>query len=594
MDVKKRAKKYKRQILKYYDEVKVKMDLDFVRAIGNLFIFRIVFVPGTTEDKIRHFLEAVQQTLDLELCQLHLEGKRPFLVVSECNTFDNRLLGILTSPSYAEHIKDMQIPYPIGFNVLRKPIIVDLTTYYNWLLGGAGGSGKTTNMQGLAACILWSCSPEQVNLIIIDEPVNFNQFTDLPHLSCPVIHDIDAGYKAVMNIYKEMKRRQKLKEDNPEEFKLQPVIVCFIDECVSFVVGAGRQKSLTLADIISLLLRMGRHAGIYLVLATQNPAIEEMKCDLRPITSRISFTCAKPIDSVTILGEGGAEKLSGNGEMYFKSQHSELMYLKGALVTPDEIDAVCNHVRAKYEEAEWNDQYKFTIDAASLQPDEEGTNYVPGINSMTATLDNDDKIFAKIIMWALGRETVSGNAIHQAFKAFSIGQRKAGELLERLHKFGIVDEAQVIRGSRKVLPTTFESLRVETVSFLNRYGYTNEDICNALSDTSNQSEVVDDGEQDIQDDTKTDCHHHMSAIAASVKQVSVIIDTTAGIITQTNQLALDVSAGAVNTGECSKDVVVAAGEIGTLVAKSADEIKKAESVLQNLIEKTEYALKMCD
>ena len=466
MNIKKQAKKYKRKILNYYAEVNLPLELDFVRAIGDLFIFCIEFVPGTTEDKIRKYLNDVQQTVELQLFQLYREGKNLFIIASESNTFDNRLLGILLSPSYSEYTKNMAIPYSIGFDAMRRPVIIDLVTYCNWLLGGAGFSGKTTNMQSLVVSILWSCSPEQANLIIIDEPVNFIQFTELPHLSCPVIHNVDVGYESIMSLHTEMKRRQKLKEDNPDVFKLQPIIVCFIDECVSFVVGVGKKKSQNLAAVISLILRLGRHTKIYLVLATQNPALDEMKCDLSPITSRIAFTCAKPKDSVTILGEGGAEKLSGNGDMYFKSQkHSGLQYMKGADIRPNEVEKVCNHIRAKYETASWDNRYKFNINVASLKMSEEDTIYAPIINSVATALDNNDKIFAKIIMWTLNQKTVSGNAIHQAFKNFGIGQRKASEFLERLYKFGIVDEARV-KNPRSVIPTTFESLHVETVKFL--------------------------------------------------------------------------------------------------------------------------------
>lgn len=474
MNINKQAKKYKRKILEYYAGVNLKMKLDFVRATDDLFIFQIEFVPGTTESKIRQYLGDVKQTLKLQLFQLYRESRELFFVASEHNTFDNRLLGILTSPSYTEHIKDMKIPYPIGFNTIRRPVIVDLVLYLSWLLGGAGFAGKTTGLQCLLTSIIWGCSPEHVNFIIIDEPGNFTQFAELPHISCPVIHNADAGYKAIMNVYTEMKHRQKLKIESPEEYNRKPILVCFIDECVSFVTGVGKQNTQTLADIISSLLRMGRHAKIFLVLATQNSTISEMKCDLNPLTSRIAFTCSSPIHSVTILGEAGADKLSGNGELYFKSQkHAGLMYIKGAFIAPDEIEKVCSHVRVKYEETEWDDSYKFTIDPASLQPDEEDTGDVIIPNSVTTTQqDVDDKLFAKIIVWSLERETVSANAIDQVFKT---GARKAGRLIEKLYKLGVAGDANVKLG-RKVLPVCIEDLSEEVINFLNRHDYTPEDI----------------------------------------------------------------------------------------------------------------------
>ena len=474
MNVKKQAKRYMRQILEYYAAVKLPLELDFAGMVGDLFIFQIDSEPGATEDKIRNYLEDVQQKLYFDLFQLHREGRELFFAVSEDNNFDNRVLGILTSPSYAEYVKEMKVPYPIGFNVMRRPVIVDLALYNNWLLGGAGFSGKTTGMQSWIVSVLWSRSPEHVNILIIDEPANMAQFSMLPHLSCPVIHNTDAGYKAIMKVYVEMKRRQKLRVENPAELKRLPILICFIDECVSFVVGVGKQKSRGLADFISLLLRLGRHVGIYLVLATQNSSLDEMKCDLNPVTSRIAFTCGKPTHSVTILGEGGAEKLSGKGELYFKSQnHSGLMYIKGANITSDEIEAVCNHIRTKYEDTEWDDRYKFTIDAASLQPDEEGIGDFTNIHSAAMMQKIDDKRFADIIMWSLEHETVSANAIKNAFASDKIGERKAKNFLEKLHSVGIVGEAKEKLG-RKVLISCVEDLPDHVRCFLQRHNYRSE------------------------------------------------------------------------------------------------------------------------
>jgi S-DNA-T family DNA segregation ATPase FtsK/SpoIIIE len=474
MDVKQTAKIYKRKIREYYAAVSpaVPMKLSFVRAVGDLFVFLIKFVPGTTESKLRKNLGDIQQTLGLRLFQLHREDMDFFFVVSKHNTFDNRLLGILTSPSYPEHIKDMAIPYPIGFDVMRKPIIADLVLYFSWLLGGASGSGKTTGIRSLVASILWSCSPKNVNLIIIDPAANLTQFGEFPHLSCPVIYDPKAGRKAISHLCTEMNRRLILKGENPDEFNLLPMVVCVIDECVSFVSGIGnKQASQSLAGIISNILRMGRHARIFLVLATQNPSLDEMKCDLSPITSRISYKVGKSQGSVTILGEGGAKALLGQGEMYFISQHhSGLMYLKGAYITEEEIETVCCHVRKKYEETELDDRYTFTIDAADLQPSDDDD--MRGDSFAIAEQDDEDKLFAEIIMWTLRRETVSGNLIG---KTFEVGARKASKLLDRLHKSGLAGDANVKCG-RKVLPVCIEDLTKETISLLNRHGYKADDI----------------------------------------------------------------------------------------------------------------------
>ena len=246
-----------------------------------------------------------------------------------------------------------------------------------------------------------------------------------------------------------------MKSNDIDAFNRQPHLIYVIDEFASFVSGIGDKSMAELLPYyLSQLLRRGRHAKIHLVMAAQDPVMKHMKCDIGNATARLAFTCAKPHYSVTILGEGGAEKLSGNGEMYFKSpKHTGLQYIKGAFISPGEINTVCDHIRAKYNEVKWDDSYKFNVDVSLFQ---ETTDIIDEpLASVAATMQNtDDKFLAEILMWTLGRETVSANAIHQAFKC---GQRKAGRFIERLQRLGVVDEAKE-KNPRNVLPATFECL----------------------------------------------------------------------------------------------------------------------------------------
>lgn len=505
MIVKKQAKKYKRQILEYYDAVPAKIELDFYRVVDDLFIFQIDPMPGTTEDKIRKYLRELKRTLGLQLFQLHSdESGELFFVLSEHNSFDNRLLGILTSPSYPAYTKDMTTPYAIGFNVMRRPVVVDLVTHIHWLLGGSSSSGKTVGVECLITGVAYSCSPEDVNLIIFDGAANLTQFDAIPHLSCPVIQDSDTGSLVIKALYEEMEKRITTKNEDIETFNKLPFIVCVLDEFVSFVSGIGdKQMACLLPDIISGLLRRGRHSKIHLVLAAQDPVIKDMKCDLGNATARLAFTCAKPHYSVTILGEGGAEKLSGNGEMYFKSpKHQGLQYIKGAYITPDEIRMVCDHIRTRYDEAKWDDSYKFVVDIEALRQAAVVAD-IPVVTGAATTQDIDDKILAKIIKWTIERNTVSANAIDQAFK--NIGARKASRIIDRLYKLGIAGEANGKLG-RKVLPVCIEDLSSEVIDFLDRHGYTTDDIEKAFDTKPIISDNDDSKDLDlIMDYVQTEC-----------------------------------------------------------------------------------------
>jgi len=482
MDLDKKASKYITKIEEYYKVVNVPMEISWHMVKGNLIILKIKFIPGTTEKKIRQYLNDVRRTLKLEFLQLHHEGNKLFFVAAKHKSTSNRLLPILKRHSYREHTKRMQTPYLIGFDVMGKPVVVDLVSYIHWLLGGSSYSGKTVGIMCMLISIIWSCCPSKVNLIVFDGASNLTQFDGIPHLSYPIIQDPEIGFKVMLALKEELEHRIRIK--NTDEFQKLPIIICILDEFLSLISGVrDRQMQKELTETISNLLRRGRHGKIHMVLAAQDPTIKDMECDIGNITARVAFTCAKLNYSMTILGEAGAEKLSGNGELYFKSpKHSGLQYLQGAYISEKDIDAVVSHVCFNYankspSEKEMDQQYKFLIDDELMQQTEGDDEFDMTSNSAKSTQAVEDKLFAKVIIWALGRETVSGNMISDTF---NVGWRRAKKLLDRLNSMEIAGDMDA-KLPRAVLPIKIEDLPAKVVDVLIRNGYTQEQAEEALS-----------------------------------------------------------------------------------------------------------------
>lgn len=71
-------------------------------------------------------------------------------------------------------------------------------------------------------------------------------------------------------------------------------------------------------EMIVRLAAMARAVGIHLIIATQRPSIDVISGLIKAnFPTRIALTVASPTDSKVILGEEGAEKLSGKGDMLF-------------------------------------------------------------------------------------------------------------------------------------------------------------------------------------------------------------------------------------------------------------------------------------
>lgn len=138
---------------------------------------------------------------------------------------------------------------------------------------------------------------------------------------------------------------------NSEEVSRLPALICVADEFLSFISEIGHKKRINLAaKTISAILRRGRHVKIHLVLAAHNPMQKNMLIDLSDIPSRMAFRCTKYTNSITILGEGGAEKLRGNGDMLFRPANNiELQRVQGAFISPENIDEVLNQIRLNYD-----------------------------------------------------------------------------------------------------------------------------------------------------------------------------------------------------------------------------------------------------
>ena len=436
---------------------------------------------NTRETHIRARAPDVQDRLQVERLVIEKIDHRLFVLISEDEPEYDRLPDILTRGSCLDRLGQKQLPYPVGFvSFINEPLVIDLAEAPHTLIGGASGYGKSVGLQAVIASIAFTKSPAEANFVLIDTgATNLMCFEGLPHLSCPIVQSQECAAQVLSAVSGEMVRRIRLEHAAPDEHAVLPRLVVVVDEFPNLFTGLNDKERKTLRDTISALLQRGRHAKIHLVLAAQNPTAQQMKVEIGNASTRIAFHCNRKNHSEIILGEPGAEKLVGKGELLLKnSQFDGTQHLQGVYATPDELHQIICQIRQRHSGAD-KARAKFTIPPeifqASVAGDSSGADAL--IVPVKAKPSADDQTFASVLLWALSQDAISVNAL---MDSFHLGWNKANRLVKRLEELGVVGEP-FAKLPRCVVPTEVGDLPAEMLEFLEHNGVDSNTLCQTFA-----------------------------------------------------------------------------------------------------------------
>jgi S-DNA-T family DNA segregation ATPase FtsK/SpoIIIE len=281
----------------------------------------------------------------------------------------------------------MRIPIVLGKDVYGKIVLGDLAQMPHCLVAGTTGSGKSVCINAIIASILFRFKPDDLRFVMIDpKVVEMQIYNALPHLIMPVVTDPKKVLLALRWVIQRMEERYRIfaqtgvrnitafngrpksrsekevehsgrsiegddavsggsRDDDlviPEKL---PHIVVIIDELADLMQTAPADVESAIARIT----QMARAAGIHMIVATQTPRADIITGVIKAnIPTRIAFQVASSLDSRVILDENGAERLLGQGDMFYRPPGtSRLVRSQGVLVTDEEIRELVEFVSAQ-------------------------------------------------------------------------------------------------------------------------------------------------------------------------------------------------------------------------------------------------------
>ena len=271
----------------------------------------------------------------------------------------------------SQKIEKMKLPMFLGKDASGEPMVEDLTKMPHMLVAGTTGSGKSVCINSIIAGWMYTKRPDELKLILVDpKMVELSQFSDIPHLACPVVTEMGRAAAILEWAVARMEERYqlfqklgvrdllgfneltedeiyKILDPQTEEVKARipvklPYIVFIIDELADLM--------MTAKDVEQSIVRIAQKAravGIHLILATQRPEAKVVTGLIKSnMPCRVAFKVSSGMDSRIVLDTKGAELLLGNGDMlYISPGTTTANRSQGTFVSPKEIRGVVKHLK---------------------------------------------------------------------------------------------------------------------------------------------------------------------------------------------------------------------------------------------------------
>ena len=399
--------------------------------------------------------------------------------------------------------KPEKIVLVLGKDITGNPFTMDLARAPHVLIAGQTGSGKSVCINVLMASILFSKTPDELRMILVDpKVVELKLYENIPHLLYPVITQPNVAVQALKWACVEMDRRYgvlakakvrnlagynvKVESEKAEEASFlehleqtqvladgtiiasssegDATAITQFNKCVQegSIVGDSGEKLEKLpyivividelADLmmvagkeveisIARIAQKARAVGIHLVLATQRPSVNVITGLIKAnLPTRISFKVASQIDARTVMDRAGAEKLLGRGDMLFRAtEDPEPHRVHGAFLTDEEVEKLADVCSNQP-----NVDYQKYLDTRIKDSDLESEGKEDGDDDEGGGVGNlntkdVDPLVFEVALFSADNGGISTSNVQ---RRFGVGFARAGRIVDQMQRLGICGPAR--------------------------------------------------------------------------------------------------------------------------------------------------------
>ena len=346
-------------------------------------------------------------------------------------------------------------PFSVAFgkDISGKVVSADFDEFPHLLVAGTTGSGKSIYIHSIISTLIMRVSPDDLKIVLVDpKKVEMTKYRDMPHLLCPIITEAEKAKVMLTKLAEEMNSRYETFGENGEVSNIKqynewakehgeepfPYIIAVLDEYADLV-----ETCKEISQPVVSIAQKARAAGIHLLISTQRPSTNVITGVIKGnLPTHVALATSSYVDSMTILGEGGAEALLGKGDMLVQSplvSRAGVVRLQGCFVQNKEIIRVVGYLKEHYE-TNYDENYLDLIDHSK-----ETANQMIASGEITQEMDDsEEEKYQSIKEWVLTQKFVSMSKIQ---RECYVGFNRAGRFFKRLQQEGVVSTE--IDGSSK-------------------------------------------------------------------------------------------------------------------------------------------------